>query len=1273
MADVPYPAAPLEVPRDLTAPTREHKKRLVLGLVGLALFVLVYLGLTYELFAIGLRTVRRFDARGQMIWGVVVAAPAFFLGAFLVRGIFAVKKTADPRHVELKREEEPVLFAFIDRVATDAGAPKPHRVFVAPEVNAAVFYDLSFWNLLFPTKKNLLIGLGLVNSLSLDEMKAVLGHEFGHFAQRSMRVGSYVYVAWQIVRHVVATRGSFDTLVNAISRIDIRIAWIGWALALVLWSIRSVLDTMFRGLLVLERALSREMEFQADLVAVTISGSDSLVHALSRLGSADEAWDTATSFGLSETQRERTPEDLYEVQSKVLEHFRAIRRKPALGRTPPLGDASSRVFPIEIVLPPRMWATHPPNRDREENAKRRYVASALDDRSAWILFRDPAAIRRSTTRHLLKTLLEKDPPEAVPTAETNASLDDIFGRRRHLPRYHGLYLDRSIVRTAIERSALVSEVSADVARNRLAALYPDSLATDLDRWREIEREHALLEALKRGALEAPGGVIRVRGEEIGRRELDRVVDSLEAEVRAARERLAAHDRETRSVHRAAAALVGNAWPEHLEGLLDVLFYADHQAAALTEAAGHFTHVLQIATADGRVSSSEMDRLLQKARVAHDRLMEVYDRADEVVLSESLLAERGAESWKASLGEPKIPSPTRELFAQGWVPAFFSWVGAATSHLEALGNDALDALLEAEDRVAAAIRDGADPGTAPAPCRAPATHATLLEGTSGKWKEELGWWNRFQLAQGWGAGAARLALASVVLGGGLLFAAGSLGHAKVVVQNGLLVPVHVDIAGQRIEVGPLAHLSVDVPLREVRVEAVLADGTPLEAFDQDLSGTGWDTQVYNVVRASVLEVDEIAYGDWTPGPPRTVGAPRWYESAEADVLDAPPTSVETSASGMIRRVLRAVNVTAYENPVDNLGPEEAAVVAAAHLRHDPPGSTTFRIWVEIAPPDVALAIIRERLALAPDDVDLARMEMHAAGPEAKAEICRSREAAAAADPTNADRAYLAIRCRDRGPEQDAAFLAAHAAHPDNRWLAWSAGWAHAHVAEWTAAWPLLESSVAAIESAELLGPDILRVQRMATRSLPDAAQVRAVLGASSILTLFLDAERDPASVEGALPDAPPSLRATLYTIMGRIPEAQAVEGLTDEEKAELAWRIAVAPAATREQIDAALAAPHVALHGPVLEAAIALCTREGRPVPETWRTEAEANGSPLVLLDREALLADPTIMDRTIASTEPRNRGTALLMGVVVLRDLAPARWRDEARLLLLPHERPRLD
>jgi Zn-dependent protease with chaperone function len=158
-------------------------------------------------------------------------------------------------------------------------------------------------NFIIPSGKNLEIGLGLVNILNVGELKAVLAHEFGHFAQRTMAVGRWVYIAQQIAAHIVAKRDALDELLHTISRWDIRIAWVGWIFRLLVWSIRSLVEVLFMGVLLAEKALSREMEFQADLVSVSVAGSDALIHALHKLSAADDAWVRAINFASAMYQR----------------------------------------------------------------------------------------------------------------------------------------------------------------------------------------------------------------------------------------------------------------------------------------------------------------------------------------------------------------------------------------------------------------------------------------------------------------------------------------------------------------------------------------------------------------------------------------------------------------------------------------------------------------------------------------------------------------------------------------------------------------------------------------------------------------------------------------------------------------------------------------------------------------------------------------------------------------------------------------------------------
>ena len=65
--------------------------------------------------------------------------------------------------VEVKREECPKLFSMIADVAKSTGNKMPKHVYLTAEVNACVFYNsTSIWAIFFPTRKNLMVGLGLL-------------------------------------------------------------------------------------------------------------------------------------------------------------------------------------------------------------------------------------------------------------------------------------------------------------------------------------------------------------------------------------------------------------------------------------------------------------------------------------------------------------------------------------------------------------------------------------------------------------------------------------------------------------------------------------------------------------------------------------------------------------------------------------------------------------------------------------------------------------------------------------------------------------------------------------------------------------------------------------------------------------------------------------------------------------------------------------------------------------------------------------------------------
>src|SRR5262249_29243151 len=136
---------------------------------------------------------------GGICLGIPIILVSGCIAFMLIRVLFYRGPVEKELQVELTEEEQPVLFQFLRKLADEVGAPEADHVFVTPEVNAGVVSEVSLVNLVVPPRRDLTIGLALVNVLNLSEFKAVMAHEFGHFAQGSGRMHSYIQVAFRVM------------------------------------------------------------------------------------------------------------------------------------------------------------------------------------------------------------------------------------------------------------------------------------------------------------------------------------------------------------------------------------------------------------------------------------------------------------------------------------------------------------------------------------------------------------------------------------------------------------------------------------------------------------------------------------------------------------------------------------------------------------------------------------------------------------------------------------------------------------------------------------------------------------------------------------------------------------------------------------------------------------------------------------------------------------------------------------------------------------------
>ena len=99
---------------------------------------------------------------------------------------------APPQGLKLSRHQVPHLFALVDELTTELQAPQFHNILLNQEFNAAV-HQVPRLGIFGWQENYLLLGLPLMQSLSLEQFKAVIAHELGHLSGNHSRFGAWIY------------------------------------------------------------------------------------------------------------------------------------------------------------------------------------------------------------------------------------------------------------------------------------------------------------------------------------------------------------------------------------------------------------------------------------------------------------------------------------------------------------------------------------------------------------------------------------------------------------------------------------------------------------------------------------------------------------------------------------------------------------------------------------------------------------------------------------------------------------------------------------------------------------------------------------------------------------------------------------------------------------------------------------------------------------------------------------------------------------------------
>ena len=708
---IPYPPSPSWIPADLTDVGRESTRDVIAVMTGLALFLGLYGFLVLAALAgVVAGIVVSFRSLGVCA-GLPLALVSGCIAFMLLRVLFYRGSVEKDLQVELTEEEQPVLFECLRKLADEVGAPEPDRVFVTPEVNAAVVTHLSLVNLVVPPRRDLTIGLALVNVLTLSEFKGVMGHEFGHFSQGTGRMHSYIQVAFRVMAGLrsgetwvtkearAIGRGTGRTSANPVVG-ALFMAFVGgplWVISKAAWVILYLIE-------VSRLSLSRNHEFHADRVAVSVAGSNAIVHGLVRSTFADESFEETFRVLDIAAQHNLYTRDLYFHHTKSAERLRKVRRNSSLGLPPalkrPEDGRDVRVFDTDDPGVPDMWSTHPKNADREKNAKRVFVPAEEDDRSPWILFADAAELRERLTYKVYRRIfrakksIELDPPERV-----QRLIDEEHAEVTFDPKYHGAYDERWIAPGDIaELNTLIDNEPWEPGRvGRTHGRLYRELGRRADDWRELQGR---IREIYRKAFGRPRG-----------RKLDKVRD-LEQDLDDLAEWFGGFDRRVFLIHGHMARQAGGRWGEELTQRylfhLDVqalhvdLARAMHRVDDVVAGCSHFE--------DGLLPEDYFEWAMDTFRSARQMMQDCLHRARCLRTPELANVKAGTRLDTLIFDQEVLRELPRSFVKGAWINKLARQMGRMRARLCRMDFKSLGALLQLQDRLAEEWRTKVLPAT-----------------------------------------------------------------------------------------------------------------------------------------------------------------------------------------------------------------------------------------------------------------------------------------------------------------------------------------------------------------------------------------------------------------------------------------------------------------------------------------------------------------------------------------------------------------------------------
>ncbi len=412
---------------------------------------------------------------------------------FLIKFMFKKHSINRSNLIEIKETDEPQLFAFIRQIVNKVKTDFPKKVYISPEVNAYVFYESNFRSMFFPVKKNIQIGIGLINSLTVNEFEAILAHEFGHFSQKTMKIGSYVYNVNRVIYNLLYDNESFESLLKGWAKVHVFITLFIILAGKIVEGIKWILKKVYTIVNITYMGLSREMEFHADEIAANVAGSDSLISSLLRLELSDYSYNSVLDYYNQRIADSVKTKNIFPQHEFVMKLLAKESKLTIENNLPQVTiDHLSKYNKSKLTIKDQ-WASHPGTPERIANLyKLAREVKAKDCNPASTLFSNIDKLGCEITEKLFSEITYNGQETCIESEEFIKNYTIEYKKNSFNKIYNGYYNSKNPCRIDIEKipeSMSIpgdSDISSSFNDNMIDTVYTsNALENDLNILKQI--------------------------------------------------------------------------------------------------------------------------------------------------------------------------------------------------------------------------------------------------------------------------------------------------------------------------------------------------------------------------------------------------------------------------------------------------------------------------------------------------------------------------------------------------------------------------------------------------------------------------------------------------------------------------------------------------------------------------------------------------------------------------------------------------------------------